>query len=108
MQQHPAQELCSDKPPEGGPQQLPDSVGNASRNQIARHSPNDKLTPPPARSEAIDSFPAEAKTRERERRKAQKAAGKAHVVKRRVKDVQEHDDACGEDLSSLIGKDQTR
>ena len=48
-------------------------------------------------SEATDAFPTEAEARERARRKAQKAAGKAHAVKRRV----------GKDLSSLIGKDQT-
>ena len=40
-------------------------------------------------------------------KKAQKASGKAHVVKRRIKEVEEHCDDCGEDLSSLIGKDQT-
>ena len=58
-------------------------------------------------SEALDAFPTEAKTRERELRKAQKAAGKAHVVKPRVKEVEEHYDVCGEDLSSLIGNDQS-
>ena len=56
LQQPPASELCSAKPLEGGPQQPPDSVGNASWNQMAENSPNNKLTPTPPMSEIMGAF----------------------------------------------------
>ena len=71
------------------------------------NSPSDELTPALATLETAGAVLTEAKARERERRKAQKAAGKSHVVKHCVKEVEAHYDGCGEDVSSLICKDQT-
>ena len=87
----------------------PDYVGNTCRNavQIVENNPNDELTPALVASETTDVCPTKAKAKARERWKAQTAAGKAHDVKRRVNAVEEHCDDGGEDLSSLIGQDQT-
>ena len=49
------------------------------------------------------AYPTDAKAREKERRKAQKASGKAHVGNKQDMTVEEHFDDCGEDLSSLPG-----
>ena len=62
----------------GGPQQHPDSLTTTAK-----------------------VFPTEAKERERERRKAAKAAGTKHEVKKRTVHVEEHYDDCGEDMRSL-------
>jgi hypothetical protein len=76
-----------DELPEGGPQQLPDSG---------------RYRPKPEQQTIKDVYPTDAKAREKER-KAQKASGKAHVVKKRIMKVEDHFDDCGEDLSSLKG-----
>ena len=50
-----------------------------------------------------NAYPTEAKSREKERRRAQKASGKSHVVIQRDLQFEEHYNDCGEDLSSLTG-----
>ena len=77
-----------DELPEGGPQQLPDS---------GRYRSN------PEEQTPKKVYPTDAKSREKERRNSQKASGKAHVVKKRVMNIEEHFDDCGDDLSSLKG-----
>ena len=77
-----------DESPEGDPQQLPDSG---------------RYRPRPEQQTIKDVYPTDAKAREKERRKAQKASGKAHLVKKRVMKIEDHFDDCGEDLSSLKG-----
>ena len=74
--------------PEGGPQQLPDS---------GRYRPilEEQTTK--------NVYPTYAKSCEKERRKVQKASGKAHVVRNSIMKIEEHFDDCGEDLSSLKG-----
>ena len=52
-------------------------------------------------SPAPQAYPTDAKVREKERRKAEKAAGVEHKVKKRKKIIEDHHDDCGEDLSSL-------
>ena len=81
LQQLPATVDCVDKPLAGGPQQRPDSVGNLRTGTV-----RDSGEPAPSLAAQNEtSFPTEAKTRERARRTAQKAAGKAHVAKRRIR-----------------------
>jgi hypothetical protein len=72
-----------------GPQQLPDSRGYDDLHE----------------SQTKTVYPTDAKAREKERRKAQKASGKAHIVKKRNIAVEEHYDDRGEDLSALQGTD---
>ena len=77
-----------DELPEGGPQQLPDSG---------------RYRPKPEQHTVKNVYPTDAKAREKDRRKAQKASGKAHVVKKRSMKIGDHFDDCGEDLNSLTG-----
>jgi len=75
-----------DELPEGGPQQLPDSGRYRSK---------------PEQQTINNVYPTDAKAREKEMRKAQKASGKAHVVNKIIMKIEEHFDDCGENLSSL-------
>ena len=74
--------------PEGGPQQLPDS---------GRYRPN------PEETTTKNIYPTDAKSHEKERRKAQKESGKAPVAKKRIMKIEDHFDDCGEDLILLKG-----
>ena len=58
------------------------------------------------RAEAQAAYPTDSKAREKEIRKAEKEAGIVRTVKKRPKQVEEHYDDCGDDLSSLTGADE--
>jgi hypothetical protein len=55
----------------------------------------------PAEAVHAESYPTEAKEREKTRRKERQERGEEIVVKKRKKVVENHYDDCGDDLSSL-------
>ena len=112
LRQQPAEATCVDKPfadvrrgSAGGPQQPPDAAENHSYtdSHITVESAIGEVGPAFEAADDDGVYPTEAKAREREQRKAQKATGKTHVVKHRIKTVEEHDEVCSKGMSSLIG-----
>ena len=65
--------------------------------------PHSRRYPDTLEKDTQPAYPTDAKEREKTRRKAMKAQGEAHVVRKRTVTVEEHFDDCGEDLSSLKG-----
>jgi len=85
---------------------------NSVQPRLVRPVSNDASAVAGDACDTAEAFPTDAKERERAVRKKQKESGAQHVVKKKKKDVEEHYDDCGEDLSSLqeltmfnIGKD---
>ena len=56
-------------------------------------------------SEITTAYPTDSKVREQEARRAAKAAGEEIVRVKRKKHVEDHNDDCGEDLSSISTED---
>ena len=98
--------LILDRPPSNeGAHRVPDSAVFTTSVAISGSASALEGRPADQQGKAEACFPTEAKVLEKQRKLADKAQGVERPVKKRVKVVEDHHDDCGNDLSSLDGRE---